>query len=75
MPHTPRPFSPDDEPEAFWLPAARLLPAAAARPAARALLRSPWPEAGAAVVRALGPDPRAERQLEHRLGRARRRRP
>ncbi|VEH42999.1 GDP-mannose-dependent alpha-(1-6)-phosphatidylinositol monomannoside mannosyltransferase [Kocuria rosea] len=75
MPHTPRPFSPDDEPEAFWLPAARVLPAAAARPAARALLRSPWPEAGAAVARTLGPDPRAERQLEHRLGRARRRRP
>ncbi|MFE7629442.1 glycosyltransferase family 4 protein [Kocuria sp. NPDC057446] len=75
MPHTPRPFSPDDEPEAFWLPAARALPTGAARPAARALLRSPWPEAGAAVARALGPDPRAERQLENRLRRAGRGRP
>ncbi|WP_298591310.1 hypothetical protein, partial [uncultured Kocuria sp.] len=72
MPHTPRPFSPDDEPEAFWLPAARVLPIGAARPAARALLRSPWPEAGAAVARRLGPDAGAERRLEARLRRARR---
>ncbi|WP_424347298.1 glycosyltransferase [Kocuria sp. CH-021] len=72
MPHTPRPFSPDDEPQAFWLPAARALPTGAARPAARALLRSPWPEAGAAVARALGPDAAAQRRLEARLRRARR---
>ncbi len=70
MPHTPRPFSPDDEPQAFWLPAARILPAGTAGPAARALLRSPWPEAGAAVARTLGPDAGAQRRLEARLRRA-----
>ncbi|MFI7582412.1 glycosyltransferase [Kocuria sp. M1N1S27] len=72
MPHTPRPFRPDDEPEAFCPPPARVLPAGAARPAARVLLRSPWPEAGA---RGLGPDTAVDRRLDARIRRARLGRP
>ncbi|MGQ1797459.1 glycosyltransferase family 4 protein [Kocuria oceani] len=70
MPHTPRPFPLDDGTAPPRLSAARLLTTLAARPAARVLLRSPWPEAGAAVARGPAAGPGMDRHLAARLRRA-----
>ncbi|MGX5359667.1 glycosyltransferase [Kocuria sp. KH4] len=75
MPHTPRPLSPDDATAPPRPSPARLLTTLAARPAARVLLRSPWPQAGAAVARGPAAGPGMDRHLAARLRRAEHARP